>query len=111
MDAGILTVSERLQPTLPGVEEAATVNEPIRHALFSEVELRDGHTPSKSTTSAPTAPAQPKAKSGAPSGGAGVKRPKATTSDAPYCYQCGVQMQRAGTCFACPSCGTTSGCS
>ena len=25
-DAGILTVSERLQPTLPGVEEAATVN-------------------------------------------------------------------------------------
>ena len=31
--------------------------------------------------------------------------------DAPYCYQCGVQMQRAGSCHACPSCGTTSGCS
>ena len=32
-------------------------------------------------------------------------------SDAPMCMQCGVQMQRAGSCHACPSCGTTSGCS
>jgi ribonucleoside-diphosphate reductase alpha chain len=32
-------------------------------------------------------------------------------SDAPYCMECGVQMQRAGSCHACPSCGTTSGCS
>jgi ribonucleoside-diphosphate reductase alpha chain len=32
-------------------------------------------------------------------------------ADAPYCMQCGVQMQRAGSCHACPSCGTTSGCS
>lgn len=33
------------------------------------------------------------------------------SSDAPYCMQCGVQMQRAGSCHACPSCGSTSGCS
>ena len=32
-------------------------------------------------------------------------------SDAPICMQCGVQMQRAGSCHACPSCGSTSGCS
>ncbi|WP_330136219.1 vitamin B12-dependent ribonucleotide reductase [Rhodococcus artemisiae] len=32
-------------------------------------------------------------------------------SDAPYCMQCGVQMQRSGSCHACPSCGNTSGCS
>jgi ribonucleoside-diphosphate reductase alpha chain len=31
--------------------------------------------------------------------------------DAPMCMQCGVQMMRAGSCHACPSCGTTSGCS
>ncbi|MEE2035368.1 TSCPD domain-containing protein, partial [Rhodococcus chondri] len=31
--------------------------------------------------------------------------------DAPYCMQCGVRMQRAGSCHACPSCGNTSGCS
>ena len=32
-------------------------------------------------------------------------------SDAPLCMQCGVQMMRAGSCHACPSCGNTSGCS
>ena len=32
-------------------------------------------------------------------------------SDAPYCYVCGVVMQRAGACFVCSGCGTTSGCS
>ena len=32
-------------------------------------------------------------------------------SDAPMCMQCGVQMIRAGSCHACPSCGSTSGCS
>ena len=33
-------------------------------------------------------------------------------SDAlPFCGQCGVQMNPAGSCFACPSCGSTSGCS
>jgi ribonucleoside-diphosphate reductase alpha chain len=41
-----------------------------------------------------------------------VVQPTATAHrDAPYCMQCGVQMQRAGSCHACPSCGSTSGCS
>ncbi|MDA8391783.1 MAG: vitamin B12-dependent ribonucleotide reductase [Actinomycetota bacterium] len=31
--------------------------------------------------------------------------------DAPYCYQCGNVMQRAGACYVCASCGSTSGCS
>ena len=31
--------------------------------------------------------------------------------DAPMCMQCGVHMVRAGSCHACPSCGSTSGCS
>ncbi|MHB1509121.1 MAG: TSCPD domain-containing protein [Acidimicrobiales bacterium] len=30
---------------------------------------------------------------------------------APWCYTCGVIMQRAGSCHVCPSCGMTSGCS
>ena len=40
-----------------------------------------------------------------------LRTPSVAESDAPYCFQCGVQMQRAGSCHACPSCGTTSGCS
>jgi ribonucleoside-diphosphate reductase alpha chain len=29
----------------------------------------------------------------------------------PLCHTCGDQMVRAGSCYACPSCGATSGCS
>ncbi len=32
-------------------------------------------------------------------------------SDAPFCGQCGTQMVRAGSCYACRDCGSTSGCS
>ncbi len=31
--------------------------------------------------------------------------------DAPMCYECGIKMRRAGSCYVCESCGTTSGCS
>jgi ribonucleoside-diphosphate reductase alpha chain len=30
---------------------------------------------------------------------------------APLCYNCGNQTQRAGTCYVCTSCGSTTGCS
>jgi ribonucleoside-diphosphate reductase alpha chain len=33
-----------------------------------------------------------------------------TTSDAPPCKECGSLMVRSGTCYVCPSCGSTSGC-
>ncbi len=68
LELGVFTTGERLQPTLPGVEESTTPNAPMPEAAVM-------------------------------------------ATDAPYCYQCGVQMQRAGSCHACPSCGTTSGCS
>ena len=35
----------------------------------------------------------------------------AHTGSLPFCGTCGVQMQPAGSCFACPACGSTSGCS
>ncbi|HEY5442096.1 MAG TPA: vitamin B12-dependent ribonucleotide reductase [Candidatus Saccharimonadales bacterium] len=38
---------------------------------------------------------------------------KATVGDsaAPLCYNCGNQTQRAGSCYVCTSCGSTTGCS
>lgn len=30
---------------------------------------------------------------------------------APMCYNCGNQTQRAGSCYVCTSCGSTTGCS
>ena len=86
IDLGILTTGERTQPALPGVEEAVT---------------KDEHVVDAPSVAAP-APSDPP-----PASPSTV----VAHSDAPFCMQCGVQMQRAGSCHACPSCGTTSGCS
>jgi len=59
--------------------------------------------------SAPTAPAAAQARAvPVPTDG---PLARAEQRDAPYCYQCGNAMQRAGSCYVCSSCGTTSGCS
>jgi ribonucleoside-diphosphate reductase alpha chain len=93
-ELGVLISAERTQPTLPGVDEAVTPSWPV-----VEVDpLRD--------VDGPVAPAAESRR--APSD---VILPLTAESDAPYCFQCGVQMIRSGTCHACPSCGTTSGCS
>jgi ribonucleoside-diphosphate reductase alpha chain len=91
-DLGILSTTERMQPTLPGVEEMATPSTSI---------LEDFTAP---------APQIIEAASVAPSGGPQVIA-RAEQRDAPYCYSCGNAMQRAGSCYVCGSCGTTSGCS
>ncbi|MDW3219080.1 MAG: vitamin B12-dependent ribonucleotide reductase [Acidimicrobiales bacterium] len=69
---GILTTDERIQPTLPGVEEQVTET-----VQGSEI----------------------------------PPDPPAAAADAPFCMTCGVPMQRAGACYVCGDCGTTSGCS
>ena len=42
-----------------------------------------------------------------------LEKPQAFKSDdtAPLCYNCGNQTQKAGSCFVCSSCGSTTGCS
>jgi ribonucleoside-diphosphate reductase alpha chain len=37
--------------------------------------------------------------------------PQGQAADAPLCYSCGSKMQPSGSCYVCPSCGSTSGCS
>jgi ribonucleoside-diphosphate reductase alpha chain len=87
-DIGVLSTAERTQPTLPGVEELATPSS----GLIEEM-------------GASSVPPTPRAFEAA--------RPaaRAEQRDAPLCYQCGNTMQRAGSCYVCGSCGSTSGCS
>src|SRR5438552_8315299 len=87
MELGILSVGERMQPTLPGVDEAS-----MPSATGSEV-VPDPSPPVYAESIDLTPAVEP------------------ATADAPYCYQCGNVMQRAGSCYVCGSCGTTSGCS
>ena len=105
-ELGIFSRDERIQPTLPGVEEGiiennngteiATDPKSVQSVseLVTQIELGIAPTAPISDHSAPQ----------------GMSRP-AAHSDAPMCMMCGVQMQRAGSCHACPSCGSTSGCS
>jgi len=59
---------------------------------------------------APMRPAEPKTVVPAQPGDV-IERPRAQAADAPLCYTCGSKMQPAGSCYLCPSCGSTSGCS
>jgi ribonucleoside-diphosphate reductase alpha chain len=92
-ELNIFTTDERLQPTLPGVEETV-----IETRQGSELQADP-----PSVESASQLAAQLSSRSTSSSA--------TRHSDAPICMQCGVQMQRAGSCHACPSCGNTSGCS
>jgi len=85
-ELNILTVGERTQQTLPGVMESATAT-----LQGSEVPADPPSVPSASQLVAEMS-----------------MRP---SQDAPMCMQCGVAMQRAGSCYVCIDCGSTSGCS
>jgi len=101
-ELGIFTVEERTQPTLPGVEESV-----IETSMGSEVVADPKSLPSAADLVAglEAGTIEPTVEDNTPARGA--IRP----SDAPMCMQCGVHMVRAGSCHACPSCGSTSGCS
>ncbi len=85
-ELGVLSTSERLQPTLPEVVEQATptVGVSDEPTMVEFIERT-------------TVQARPES--------------RAPLTDAPMCFQCGNAMQRAGSCFVCSSCGSTSGCS
>ncbi len=102
-ELGIFSRDERIQPTLPGVEE--TVIETTNGTELA-TDPKSVQSVSELVTQiemgiAPTAPLSDHSNPN------GIAR----HSDAPMCMMCGVQMQRAGSCHACPSCGSTSGCS
>jgi ribonucleoside-diphosphate reductase alpha chain len=109
-ELGVLSTAERMQPTLPGVEETATEStgivesDPVDPVTATVIDGSAGEsaTPVGDRTVRPV-PSE---------AGAGDQTlARAEPRDAPYCYQCGNAMQRAGSCYVCASCGTTSGCS
>jgi ribonucleoside-diphosphate reductase alpha chain len=102
-ELGILSTAERMQPTLPGVEETSTPSMGIVESVDPVIAtVVDASAPAFEQMT-PIAPAPPTTSDG--------PLARAEQRDAPYCYQCGNAMQRAGSCYVCSSCGTTSGCS
>jgi len=87
-DLGVLTSDERLEPTLPGMETAAL---PIAQ-ISQDIPVQ-------------TSPA------GSQVANLGFAGRSNAASSAPICFSCGDVMMRAGSCYACRNCGSTSGCS
>jgi ribonucleoside-diphosphate reductase alpha chain len=117
-ELGILTTGERTQPTLPGVEETVVETRQGQDVPAdppsvdsSSPTLFDSHSAPKEPSLLERAGVTDAGKPGTGKANPAIKPPAASNVDAPYCMQCGVQMQRAGSCHACPSCGSTSGCS
>lgn len=82
-DIGVFSVSERLNVPLPGMDDAVAELATVDEQVgFGDRSMTGPHSPLL------------------------VADPSA-----PWCYICGVIMQRAGSCHVCPSCGMTSGCS
>ena len=98
-ELGVLSSAERTQPTLPGVEEAMTQN----MMLTEPRSTPSSAAPSQLVDLTP----KPSADGGPSSSTLSRKRP----ADAPFCYSCGNEMNRAGSCYVCSACGATSGCS
>ncbi len=122
-ELGVLSTAERMQPTLPGVEETATASSSIVDVESldqsdSVTDLGAGAVPTTTPsfdsllvdTGEPTGHPAPVPHIDAPAPSDQLLA-RAEPRDAPYCYQCGNAMQRAGSCYVCGSCGTTSGCS
>ncbi|HTO00938.1 MAG TPA: vitamin B12-dependent ribonucleotide reductase [Microthrixaceae bacterium] len=112
VDIGVLGTAERLQQTLPGVEEHAVgsqqgldipANPPSTGNAASSGSDSQSVLDLRSSESAATTRSQ--------SSGGAASTSLGKAVDAPLCMQCGVQMTRAGSCYVCGECGVTSGCS
>ena len=93
-EMSIFATSERLEPTLPGVAEAAAGS-------------------AQGIDVAPDPPSVLRRSDAETSQQAALGRPRGglTDSASPLCMACGTRMVRAGSCYACATCGATSGCS
>jgi ribonucleoside-diphosphate reductase alpha chain len=116
VELGVLGTKERMQPTLPGVEEASTPSQGSFEVANTQV-LPAAPVPVPAPVVAPAAVVPPvvvpptvippAVVSPAASGLLSRQRP----ADAPFCYSCGNEMNRSGSCYVCSACGATSGCS
>lgn len=97
LELGLADLDELLDEQQTSLLEAAVpapVAEPVKPAVAEQ------------KVDVPVSVSEPAIKTSAP-----ASKVAATDSTAPLCYNCGNQTQRAGSCYVCSSCGSTTGCS
>ena len=101
-------------------DDLVHVPDPNRMSRKDEVEVQKQHELSQVRVTAPQPASllKPKpvsapmvATAGNTSNSQDLKKLMGTSADAPVCRQCGNITLRNGTCYMCPNCGTTTGCS
>lgn len=107
--ASYLSFDDRLELGLASINEMPEV----QTSLLAETETKTADVPDIIKLEKPAESVQPTA--------VAVPAPAIKTSKteefsknasiAPLCYNCGNQTQRAGSCYVCTSCGSTTGCS
>ncbi|GIE93504.1 vitamin B12-dependent ribonucleotide reductase [Paractinoplanes rishiriensis] len=104
-ELGIFTAKERAaQVQAEAAAEAAAVVDLAGMAASAPVSAPVG---------AITAPAEEEKAAPAPVGSSTelLEVVMGQAADAPLCFTCGTKMRRAGSCYVCEGCGSTSGCS
>ncbi|MBB4736864.1 ribonucleoside-diphosphate reductase alpha chain [Actinoplanes octamycinicus] len=111
-ELGIFTASERTaQAQAEAAAEAAAADAAVTGMAVSAPAATPATTPGASTVTV----AETKASKETPvSAGSSTELLELVTghaADAPLCFTCGTKMRRAGSCYVCEGCGSTSGCS
>jgi ribonucleoside-diphosphate reductase alpha chain len=105
-ELGILSAAERTAQ-LAGEDPAAAAEDIDPEELAQSVPVERENLPRAEVSASPTAPP-----SGQPHSSTElVEVLEGLTADAPLCLTCGTKMRRAGSCYVCEGCGSTSGCS
>ncbi|HET7320714.1 MAG TPA: hypothetical protein VFI84_03985, partial [Candidatus Saccharimonadales bacterium] len=86
---------------MPTADQTSLLDEPVNNVASATVATTPSMQEPAPDVPVAQAPASP------------TSDAKATVGDAtaPLCYNCGNQTQRAGSCYVCSSCGSTTGCS
>ncbi len=103
-----LSFDDRLELGLASIDDMPTEQAelPIETEVVKELNLATNPEPPKVVEAKVTEPA-------AKTVSQQVAKPGRQANDdtAPICYNCGNQTQRAGSCYVCTACGSTTGCS
>jgi ribonucleoside-diphosphate reductase alpha chain len=110
-ELGIFTAKERAaQIQAEAAAEAAGVDL-AGMAASAPVSAPVGATSAPSDAPAPVAEAEKAAPTSVGSSTELLEVVMGQHADAPLCFTCGTKMRRAGSCYVCEGCGSTSGCS
>jgi ribonucleoside-diphosphate reductase alpha chain len=109
-ELGIFTAKERTaQAQAEAAAEAAGVD--LVGMAASAPAATPGITPGASTVTVAEAKASAAPQKAAGSSTELLELVTGHAADAPLCFTCGTKMRRAGSCYVCEGCGSTSGCS